>query len=357
MVNNLTMVNDIIRKAVSSRASDIHFEPRHDQMEVRFRIDGFLSNGTYISKMNQNSIISCIKVMVNMDIAESRLPQDGKAHLKIEGKELDLRVSTIPISHGEKAVIRILEQNTAHLPLEGLGMWERELKIYSSMTERPSGIILLTGPTGSGKTTTLYATLSKLNQEIKNITTIEDPVEYQLPGINQIQVNNKSGLNFSKGLRSILRQDPDIIMIGEIRDRETADIAIQAAMTGHLVLSTLHTNDSVSAIPRLMDMGIEPYLIAASLNGVVAQRLVRTLCSQCEGKGCQRCQHTGYHGRTGIFEIFQVSQKIREMIGKYDALAIKRYAQEEGMEILLDRGIEKTKLGITSKEEILRIIS
>ena len=354
-MNTTTLINDIIKKALDMRASDIHFEPRDKNMEVRFRVDGFLINGTYIPKYMQGAATSCIKIMVNMDIAESRVPQDGKTHFKILDKELDLRVSTIPITHGEKTVIRILDQNSAFLPLEGLGLWEKELKVYSSLIQKPSGLILLTGPTGSGKTTTLYSTIAKIKTEDKNITTIEDPIEYQIPGINQIQINVKAGLTFAKGLRSILRQDPDIIMIGEIRDRETAQIAIQAAMTGHLVFSTLHTNDSVSAIPRLMDMGIEPYLIAASLNGVVAQRLIRTICKDCEGKGCEKCAKSGLHGRTGIFEILPVSKEIRELIGKADNLTIKKKAQEQGLETLLARGIEKAKLGITTKEEVLKV--
>ena len=356
-MNTTTLINDIIKKALDMRASDIHFEPRDKNMEVRFRVDGSLTNGTYIPKYMQGAATSCIKIMMNMDIAESRIPQDGKTHLKLLDKELDLRVSTIPITHGEKTVIRILDQKSAFLPLEGLGMWEKELKVYSSLIQKPSGLILLTGPTGSGKTTTLYSTIAKIKTEDKNITTIEDPIEYQIPGINQIQINVKAGLTFAKGLRSILRQDPDIIMIGEIRDRETAQIAIQSAMTGHLVFSTLHTNDSVSAIPRLMDMGIEPYLIAASLNGVVAQRLIRTVCKECEGKGCAKCGKSGLHGRTGIFEILPVTKEIRELIGKADNLTIKKKAQDLGLETLLDRGIEKAKLGITTKEEVLRVSS
>jgi type IV pilus assembly protein PilB len=317
-----TVLDEIIKKAIGLQASDIHLEPREDYLRVRYRVDGILRDSDPIKKSMQASLISRTKVLVNLDIAESRLPQDGRTNLK----NIDVRVSTIPTLHGEKVVMRLLDRRHAHLSLEELGMEKECLSLYKKMIARRSGIILVTGPTGSGKTTTLYSALSTLNSKEINIMTIEDPVEYQLPGINQIQVNPKSGLTFSRGLRSILRQDPDVIMVGEIRDLETAKIAVQSALTGHLVLSTLHTNDAPSAVNRLVDMGIERYLIEASVIGVVAQRLVRKISNE------------GYRGRTGIYEV---------LLGT---------SPQKGMRTLADAGMLKAEKGITTREEIARAV-
>ncbi len=319
------ILDEIINKAVDLRASDIHLEPREEYLRVRYRVDGMLEDSLPIHKSKQAALISRVKVLVNLDIAESRLPQDGRTNLKIEKSTIDVRVSTIPTLHGEKVVLRLLNRTNTQLSLEELGMGKEELDFYRKMISKRTGIILVTGPTGSGKTTTLYATLSALNSKEVNIMTIEDPVEYQLPGINQIQVNPKAGLTFARGLRSILRQDPDVIMVGEIRDLETAKIAFQAALTGHLVFSTLHTNDAPSAVTRLADIGIEPYLIEASVIGVVAQRLVRKISPK------------GYKGRTGIYEVLLGSKPQR------------------GMKTLVESGMLKVKQGITSKEEVARV--
>ena len=320
------LLDEIIKKAVELQASDIHLEPREEYLRLRYRVDGLLQDGLPIHKSKQAPLISRVKVLVNLDIAESRLPQDGRTNFKIGKNSIDLRVSTIPTLYGEKVVLRLLNRLHAHLSLEELGMDKDDLDLYKRMISKRNGLILATGPTGSGKTTTLYATLSALNSKEINIMTIEDPVEYQLPGINQIQVNPKSGLTFARGLRSILRQDPDIIMIGEIRDLETAKTAIQSAMTGHLVFSTLHTNDAPSAVNRLMDMGIEHYLVESSVLGVVAQRLVR------------KSSPEGYQGRTGIYEV---------MLG---------ISPRKGMKTLVENGMIKVKLGITRAEEVARVI-
>jgi len=319
-----TLLDEIIKKAVDLQASDIHFEPREDYLRVRYRVDGLLQDGKPIHKSKQASLISRVKVMVNLDIAESRLPQDGRTNLKISKNAIDMRVSTVPTLYGEKVVMRLLNRSHAHLSLEELGMEKADLELYRKMVSKRNGLILVTGPTGSGKTTTLYATLSALNSKDINIMTIEDPVEYQLPGINQIQINPKAGLTFARGLRSILRQDPDIILVGEIRDLETAKIAIQSAMTGHLVFSTLHTNDAFSAVIRLVDMGIERYLVEASVIGVIAQRLVR------------KVSPAGYKGRTGIYEV---------MFGT---------SPQKGMQTLAENGRQKVEQGITTSEEVAR---
>ena len=321
------LLDEILAKAVELQASDVHLEPREEYVRVRYRIDGLLQDGAPVHKAKQTSLLSRVKVLVNLDIAESRLPQDGRTDLKIGRSHLDLRVSTIPTIHGEKAVIRLLDRRHAHLSLEDLGMEKEDLEIYRSVISKRNGIVLVTGPTGSGKTTTLYATLTQLNSKEVNIVTIEDPVEYQLPGINQIQVNPKSGLTFTRGLRSILRQDPDIIMVGEIRDLETAKIAIQAALTGHLVFSTLHTNDAPSAVTRLLEMGIEKYLVEATVLGVVAQRLVRKITPQ------------GYKNRTGIYEVMPGTFPRKEM------------------KTLLEDAKLKVKREITTIEEVARVIS
>jgi type IV pilus assembly protein PilB len=320
------LLDSIVRKAIELGASDIHLEPREEYLRVRYRVDGLLQDAPTVHKSKQAALISRVKVLVNLDIAESRLPQDGRTNLKIEKKVVDLRVSTTPTLHGEKVVIRLLNRQQAGLNLEALGMEPEQLGLYRNIIAKRNGIILVTGPTGSGKTTTLYATLSELNSKDVNILTIEDPVEYQLPGINQIQVNPKAGLTFARGLRSFLRQDPDIIMVGEIRDLETAKVALQAALTGHLVFSTLHTNDAPSAITRLVDMGIDRYLVEATVIGVVAQRLARKISPQ------------GYKGRMGIYEL---------MLGT---------SPQKGMKTLRDNGIRKIKDGITSQEELARVI-
>ncbi|OGB89291.1 hypothetical protein A2625_03895 [candidate division WOR-1 bacterium RIFCSPHIGHO2_01_FULL_53_15] len=321
------LFDEILAKALGMSASDIHIEPREDFVRVRYRVDGLLQEAPPVNKVRQAALISRVKVMVNLDIAETRLPQDGRTDLKIGKSHIDLRVSTLPTIHGEKIVLRLLNRRQAHLKLEELGMEKDSLDAYKSIIAKKTGLVLVTGPTGSGKTTTLYATLAELNSKEVNIMTVEDPVEYQLPGINQIQVNNKSGLTFARGLRSILRQDPDIIMIGEIRDLETARVAIQSALTGHLVFSTLHTNDAPSAVTRLMEMGIEKYLVEATVLGVVAQRLVR------------KTAPAGYKGRLGIYAV---------MTG---------FAPQAGMRSLRDDALLKVKRGLTNVEEIDRVLS
>lgn len=326
--NSVTaLLDEIIAKAVEFRASDIHLEPREEYLRVRYRVDGLLQDGNPVHKSKQAALVSRVKVLVNLDIAESRLPQDGRTTVKIGKHQIDLRISTIPTIHGEKVVIRLLDRKNTRLELEELGMEKEDLDLYRQIISKKTGIVLVTGPTGSGKTTTLYSTLAQLNSKEVNIITIEDPVEYQLPGVNQIHVNNKAGLTFARGLRSILRQDPDIIMVGEIRDIETARIAIQAALTGHLVFSTLHTNNAPSAVTRLIEMGIEKYLIEATVLGVVAQRLVRIAAPQ------------GYRGRTGIYEV---------MLGA---------SPQNNMKTLLNDGLHKVKQNITTREELARVLS
>jgi type II secretory ATPase GspE/PulE/Tfp pilus assembly ATPase PilB-like protein len=328
MANTTTsdLLDEILRKAIDLNASDIHLEPREEFLRLRYRVDGLLQDADPVHKSKQAFLISRVKVVVSLDIAESRLPQDGRTKRKIGNQNIDLRFSTIPTLFGEKIVIRLLNRSHIQLKLEDLGMEVSELSLFKKMISKRSGLILVTGPTGSGKTTTLYATLSTLNSKEVNIVTIEDPVEYQLPGINQIQINTKAGLTFSSGLRSILRQDPDVIMVGEIRDLETAKIAVQSALTGHLVFSTLHTKDAPSAVTRLVDMGIDRYLVESSLVGVVAQRLIRKKSAQ------------GYKGRTGIYEV---------MLG---------HSPQAGMKTLAQNGDIKVKQGTTSREELARVI-
>jgi type IV pilus assembly protein PilB len=378
------VVNLIISQAINEKASDIHVEPDTKQVRVRYRIDGVLHDVMNPPKHIQAPMISRVKIMASMDIAERRIPQDGKIHLKHDNKEFDLRVSTIPTVHGEKAVLRILDKSSVMLGLDKLGIYPDIKEKLEAMICKPYGMILVTGPTGSGKSTTLYSCLNKINTGVQNIITIEDPVEYQLPGINQVQVNEKAGLTFANALRSFLRQDPDIIMVGEIRDAETARIAIEAALTGHLVLSTLHTNDAPSAVNRLIDMGIEPFLIASALIGVEAQRLARLICPNCKepysppqeavrkfglgmyageeinfykGRGCDACKQTGYKGRTGIHELMMLTDRIRGLtLQKASSTEIKKSALEEGMRTLQDDGIRKVLDGITSIEETLRVI-
>jgi type II secretory ATPase GspE/PulE/Tfp pilus assembly ATPase PilB-like protein len=332
----IALLNDIIEKAVSLDASDVHIEPNSNNIRVRYRIDGLLQNGVLIHRSMLPQIISRIKIMAELDISESRLPQDGRSFIKSSGKEFDLRVSTMPTIHGEKAVLRILDRKRSALKLDEIGMPATELNMYRKVIEKPNGMIIVCGPTGCGKTTTLYSSLDKINSESLNIITIEDPIEYQLAGINQIPVNIKTGLTFAKGLRSVLRQDPDVIMVGEIRDTETAATAVQAAMTGHLVFTTLHTNDAASAVTRLSDMGLEDYLINSTLKCVLSQRLVRKLCQECKGHGCRHCNHAGFKGRAGIFEM--LDPKISDMPARS----------------MMDNAKDLIRSGITTMEEVVR---
>ncbi len=378
------LVNVILDQAIREGASDVHIEPHRNGLHVRYRIDGVLHDVMSPPKNLKAALVSRIKIVANLDIAERRRPQDGRIHLKVDGRDIDLRVSTLPTMFGEKVVLRILDQSNALISLNRLGMASDVQAKWEELASKPYGMILVTGPTGSGKTTTLYATLSKINTLDKNIITVEDPVEYQLPRINQVQVNPKAGLTFATGLRSILRQDPDVIMVGEIRDRETAEIAVQAALTGHLVLSTLHTNDAPSAFTRLVDMGIEPFLISSSVIGVLAQRLARCICSKCKeayrppkdalrrlseelaeeqdlvlyrGAGCDHCRQTGYKGRTGVYELLVVTDRVRELVvRRAPANEIREAARAEGFRTMRDDGIRKVLEGVTTIEEILRVV-
>jgi general secretion pathway protein E len=380
----IRLLNAILQQAVKERASDIHLEPYEKELDVRMRVDGILHRVLAPPKIIQDALISRVKIMANLDIAEKRLPQDGRIRLLIGGSDVDIRVSIVPTTYGERAVLRLLDRRQGLIGLWEVGLNSHDETRIEDLLRRTNGIVLVTGPTGSGKTTTLYAALNRIHTEEKNIITIEDPVEYQLKGIGQIQVNPKIGLTFASGLRSILRQDPDVIMVGEIRDVDTAEIAIQASLTGHLVLSTLHTNDASSAIVRLIDMGIEPFLVSSSLIGVLAQRLVRTVCPHCReeydpsdteksyfaglstvsagmfplyrGKGCDKCKGAGYFGRTGIFEFLPVSDEIRQMISdRIDSQSIKNAAISRGMKTLRTDGFEKAAKGITTVEEVLRV--
>ena len=374
----IKILNSLLFKAVKDRASDIHIEPYEREVEVRFRIDGVLYPVLTPPKTIQEALASRVKIMAGLDIAEKRLPQDGKIRLLVAGKDVYVRVSVIPASYGERIVLRILDRKAEIIRLERLGLTPAQVSSLEALLARNSGIILVTGPTGSGKTTTLYSAISSINSTTRNIITIEDPVEYQLKGIGQIHVNPKIGLTFAHGLRSILRQDPDVIMVGEIRDRETAEIAIQASLTGHLVLSTLHTNDTASAVTRLVDMGIEPFLAASSISGILAQRLVRLLCPECKksyaatpeesrlfasppqelyaAAGCERCSGTGYFGRAGIFEFLVPGPEMRPMILKnQDADTMKRHAVSKGMKTMMEDGLTKAAMGLTSLAEVLRV--
>ncbi len=379
------LVNLIITRAIKEGASDIHIEPQEKDVRVRYRIDGVLHEIMKSPKKIQPALLSRFKVMASLDIAERRKPQDGHCGLTVSGKTIDFRVATLPTVYGERIVLRILEKESILLDLNDLGFIEDSLKRYQSAFMQPYGAIFITGPTGSGKSTTLYATLNVLNNEEKNIVTIEDPVEYRLPGINQIQINAKAGLSFSRGLRSILRASPDIVMVGEIRDFETAQIAIEAALTGHLVFSTLHTNDAPGAITRLTEMGIEPFLTASALSCVQAQRLARRLCSECKEKyvptrefleehgvklkkdqkippiyrpkGCVKCNDTGYKGRIGIYEVMLMSPKIEKLtVARASTEEINKQAVKEEMKVLRKDGLSKVFMGITSLEEVMRVI-
>ena len=374
-------VNQIFTEAVRDRASDIHVEPMENELRIRYRIDGILHKIPIPSEIKrfQAAIVSRLKIMSNLDIAEKRLPQDGRIKLNALGKEVDVRVSVIPDVWGEGVCLRLLDRANIAVSLEDLGMASELLDRFKQLIAEPHGILLVTGPTGSGKTTTLYAALQKINGVEDKIITVEDPVEYQLGGIKQIQVNPKIGLAFSDCLRAILRHDPDIIMIGEIRDLETAEIAVQSALTGHLVFSTLHTNDAPTAVTRLIDMGLDPFLVAGTVEGLMAQRLVRRICKRCKvefkasasevasllppdvrtlwrGTGCEECRGTGYKGRQGIFELLQVDDALREMILRRDgANRLRKYAVDQGMKTLRDDGWDRVRAGVTTAEEVLRI--
>jgi general secretion pathway protein E len=360
----IRMINALLTQALREGASDIHIEPFEQISVVRFRVDGALRDVVRPKKAIHASLISRIKIMAQLDIAEKRLPQDGRITLRIGGKPVDVRVSTLPTGHGERAVLRLLDKEAGKLDLSNLGMSEDVLRQFDKLIAQPHGIVLVTGPTGSGKTTTLYAALSRVNAGTTNILTVEDPIEYELSGVGQTQVNAKIDMTFAKALRAILRQDPDVIMIGEIRDLETAQIAVQASLTGHLVLATLHTNDSAAAVTRLLDMGIEPFLLSSSLLGVVAQRLVRKLCSHCKrydgerwhAEGCEHCGHTGYQGRVGVYELLHTTDAIRSQIHHQAAEAdIRLAAQADGMRTMREDGERWLTAGVTTQEEVLRV--
>ena len=360
----IRMINALLTQALREGASDIHIEPFEQVSVVRFRIDGTLRDVVRPKKAIHASLVSRIKIMAQLDIAEKRLPQDGRITLRVGGKPVDVRVSTLPTGHGERAVLRLLDKQAGQLGLQHLGMNEKVLEQFDKLIAQPHGIVLVTGPTGSGKTTTLYAALTRLNDASSNILTVEDPVEYELEGVGQTQVNARIDMTFAKALRAILRQDPDIIMIGEIRDLETAQIAVQASLTGHLVLATLHTNDSAAAVTRLLDMGIEPFLLSSSLLGVVAQRLVRKLCPHCkntDGKawqanGCEHCGQTGYQGRVGVYELLLTTEQIRAQIHNHASEAeIRVTAQTDGMRTMREDGERWLANGTTTQAELMRV--
>jgi general secretion pathway protein E len=352
----IRMLNALLTQAARDGASDIHIEPYERHSSVRFRVDGTLREVVQPNRALHAALISRLKIMADLDISEKRLPQDGRISLRIGTRAVDVRVSTLPSAHGERAVLRLLDKSGGTLNLASVGMQGDALARLQNLIAQPHGIILVTGPTGSGKTTTLYAALSQLDAHRSNIMTVEDPIEYELPGVGQTQVNSKIDLTFAKALRAILRQDPDVIMIGEIRDFETAQIAIQASLTGHLVLATLHTNDAASAVTRLTDMGVEPFLLSSSLLGVLAQRLVRKLCTACSGKGCEVCGQTGYQGRTGVFELLVTDDAIRAQIHNRTSEAdIRDAALAAGMTLMRDDGERLVGAGITSREELLRV--
>jgi type IV pilus assembly protein PilB len=379
----VNIVNSIISQAIKERASDIHIEPQDQTLRVRFRIDGVLREVINFPSYSHAAIVSRIKIMSEMDIAEKRVPQDGRIRIQDEDRDIDLRVSTLPTIIGEKVVLRILNNKEVLKDINGLGFNPENFSLYFNLYQQAYGMVLVTGPTGSGKTTTLYSTLAEINCPDRNIITIEDPVEYQIRGISQVQVNPRTGLTFANGLRSILRQDPNIILVGEIRDSETADIAIRAALTGHLVFSTLHTNDAPGAVTRLVDMGIEPFLVASSLLGIVAQRLVRLICTECKesyvpedgsvelryaaaennltgrlyrGQGCPRCNHTGYYGRMAIHEVMAISGALRDAIQRKVASdTLRDIAVREGMKTMRQDGIDKAMRGLTTLNEVMRV--
>ena len=379
----IRFVNQVLSDAIEMRATDIHLEPFENELQIRYRVDGLLLDVPVPNEIKrfQPAIVSRIKILSHLDIAEKRLPQDGRIKLRVKRTEVDVRVSIIPMLHGEAVVMRLLTQDNTVLSLDNLGMADKERSIFRKILGIPHGIFLVTGPTGSGKTTTLYTALSEINDMIRKIVTVEDPIEYQVRGINQIQVSEKTGLTFSVGLRSILRHDPDVVLIGEIRDQETARIAVQASLTGHLVFSTLHTNDAPSALTRLVDMGVEPYLVASSLEGVLAQRLVRVLCPNCKSEdhsdkaaalkdtfnipagvpifqpvGCAECRNTGFHGRHAVFEMMSLNQKLRQhILQNCSSGELKELAIKDGMTTLSDDGWRLVREGITTPDEVLRV--
>lgn len=373
--------NQLLETGVTLRASDIHIDPSESSVAVRYRVDGMLRTERTLPNSLLNSLVARIKILANLNITEVRLPQDGRIRTLIESKPVDLRIATLPTVYGEKVVIRILDLSNVFTKVEELGLAEDTLKDYRNIISAPSGLILITGPTGSGKSSTLYGSINELNSPTVNIITVEDPVEFQLERVNQVQVNNQIGLDFAKGLRSMLRQDPDIIMVGEIRDKETADIAIRASLTGHMVFSTLHTNSAIDAIPRLFDMGIEPYLVVSSLTGIMAQRLVKQVCKDCkherpatileketfkshgyevetifEGQGCESCRFTGYRGRMAIHELLVIDDEVKTLMMEQKSMAaIKKHVENKGLRFLIDDGLEKVLLGKTTLEEVLRV--
>lgn len=354
----VTYIVEVLNEAMKRRASDIHFEPHPEGLRIRQRIDGFLVETAQVGFEDSSAIISRLKIMGNLDIGEKRLPQDGTlTFTQLEGS-YDVRISTIPTVHGEKVVLRLIKNRPEVSSLNELGMDEVQLKRIKRLLTKSSGLLIVTGPTGSGKTTTLYAMLQFLNVVEKNLMTLEDPVELQINGINQVQVHPKAGLSFARGLRAALRQDPDIIMIGEIRDRETADIAIGAALTGHLVLTTLHTADGASVVTRLLDMKIEAYRVAAALSGIVAQRLVRKICEHCRGEKCQSCGNIGYFGRTGAFEVIAVDEAFKQLIVENASLSqLRRYLREQGIPSLKEAIMYKVKEGLTTFDEYNRVVT
>lgn len=379
----IRLVNDILFRALQLRASDIHVHPFETRIQIRYRVDGIMYDVLSLNRNVLPLIISRIKVMAGMDIAERRMPQDGRCSVRLGQREVDLRISTVPTSYGERAVMRVLDKSSGVFTLEELGLWQEDLEKVDSLLDRSHGVIFVTGPTGSGKSTSLYACLNRLDSAEKNIITIEDPIEYQLGGISQIQVATKKGMTFATALRHVLRQDPDVIMVGEVRDVETARMAIQSSLTGHLVFSTLHTNDSAGAVSRLLDLGVEPYLASSSLIAVVAQRLVRCVCDDCkqeikadmkdlralglgdadlggahfyEGQGCEKCFHTGYRGRTGIYELMLITDAVQDLIYRRESAgAIKKLALDSGMKTLRMDGARKVLKGITTVSEVLRV--
>ncbi|MBN1630257.1 MAG: type II secretion system ATPase GspE [Thermoleophilia bacterium] len=379
----IKLVNTIIYQALKNRASDVHLQPYEDKLQVRYRIDGKLYDMMTPPKRFQEAIVSRIKVMARMDIAERRFPQDGRDTIRMGTREVDLRISTIPTYHGERVVMRLLDKSGGLLELEQIGMWPDDLELFDSLIHMAHGIIFITGPTGSGKTTTLYSAMARINSPDVNILTVEDPIEYQLRGISQMEVNEGKDLTFANAMRYFVRQDPDVIMVGEVRDKPTATIAIQSALTGHLVFSTLHTNDAPSSMTRLVDLGVEPYLVASSVNAIMAQRLLRRICPHCKeeyevpdlemrrtgvkpediptgrmlrGRGCSECLNSGYSGRLGIFEVLVVNEQVREeVVAHVSATVIKKHAIERGMRTLRTDGIRKALKGLTTLEEVMRV--